>query len=96
MKTTIRQLELDKFNNIMEDFTGQFNIRDNSKDLISKQIALLKEAGELIGESYYKAQIDQSKKQLELLEAEKAQLVNQMADSVGSGRVNLMPSPTVM
>lgn len=87
LKTTIRQLELDKFNNIMEDFTDRFNIRDNSKDLISKKIDLLKEAGELIGESYYKAQIDQSKKQLELLEAEKAQRVNQMVDAVGSGRV---------
>ena len=91
LKKEIRQLELEKFNNIMEDFNDQFNLRDDSKDLISKQIDLLKEAGELIGGSFYKAQIDQSQKQLELLENEKAQLVNQMSSAISSGRVKCCP-----
>lgn len=91
LKTTIRQLELEKFNNIMDDFSNQFDLRGDSKNLISKQIDLLKEAGELIGESFYTAQINQSKKQLELLENEKAQLVNQMSSAIGSGRVNCCP-----
>ena len=69
---------LDKFNNIMEDFKNQFDFHEDGKGLISKQIDLLKEAGQLIGESFFTAQIDQSKKQLELLENEKAQLVGQM------------------
>jgi hypothetical protein len=56
----------------------------------------LKEAGELIGESFFKAQIDQSQKQLGLLENEKAQLVKQMESAISSGRVKLLPSPTVM
>lgn len=71
LRTSIRQLELDKFNHIMEDFQNQFDIRESGKDLISKQIDLLKEAGQLIGESFFTAQIDQSKKQLSLLEEEK-------------------------
>ena len=96
LKKEIRQLELDKFNNIMDDFSNQFNLRGNSKDMISKQIDLLKEAGELIGESFFKAQIDQSQKQLGLLENEKAQLVKQMESAISSGRVKLLPSPTVM
>lgn len=87
LKKEIRQLELDKFNNIMDDFSNQFNLRGNSKDMISKQIDLLKEAGELIGESFFKAQIDQSQKQLGLLENEKAQLVKQMESAISSGRV---------
>ena len=87
LQKAIRQLELDKFNNIMDDFQDQFNLRGDSKDLISKQIDLLKEAGELIGESFFTAQIDQSKKQLELLENEKAQLVNQMSSAISSGRI---------
>nr|WP_304577234.1 phage tail tape measure protein [uncultured Acetatifactor sp.] len=87
LKKEIRQLELDKFNNIMDDFSNQFNLRGNSKDMISKQIDLLKEAGELIGESFFKAQIDQSQKQLGLLENEKAQLVNQMSSAISSGRI---------
>ena len=91
LQKEIRQLELQKFNNIMEDFNNQFNLRGDSKNLISKQIDLLKEAGELIGESFFTAQIDQSKKQLELLENEKAQLVNQMSSAINSGRVNCCP-----
>ena len=91
LQKEIRQLELEKFNNIMEDFNDQFDLRGNSKDLISKQMDLLKEAGELIGESFFNAQIDQSQKQLGLLEAEKAQLVNQMASAVSSGRVRCCP-----
>ena len=87
LRTAIRQLELEKFNNIMEEFSNQFNLREDGKDLIEKQAALLKEAGELIGESFFTAQIDQSKKQLELLEEEKTKLVEQMASAVSSGRV---------
>ena len=88
LKTAIRQLELEKFNNIVEDFTNQFDLREDGKDLVSKQMALLKEAGELIGESFFNTQIDQSKKQLELLEAEKAKLVEQMESALASGRVD--------
>lgn len=87
LKKEISQLELEKFNNIMNDFKSQFSLRSDSKNLISKQVDLLKEAGELIGKSFFTAQIDQSKKQLELLEAEKAQLVNQMSSAIGSGRI---------
>ena len=91
LQKEIRQLELEKFNNIMDDFQNQFDLRGDSKDLISKQIDLLKEAGELVGESFFTAQIDQSKKQLELLENEKAQLVEQMSSAISSGRVNCCP-----
>ena len=93
LKTAIRQLELEKFNNIVEEFTNQFDLREDGKDLISKQIALLKEAGELIGESFFNKQIEQSKKQLELLEAEKAKLVEQMKSALASGRVDRCPLP---
>ena len=93
LKTAIRQLELEKFNNIVEDFTNQFDLREDGKDLVSKQMALLKEAGELIGESFFNTQIDQSKKQLELLEAEKARLVEQMESALASGRVDRCPLP---
>ena len=87
LRKAIRQLELEKFNNIMEDFNNQFDLREDGKDLITKQIDLLKEAGQLIGESFFTTQIDQSQKQLELLENEKKQLVDQMSVSISSGRV---------
>jgi len=87
LRTAIRQLELDKFNHIMDDFQNQFDLRAGGKDLISKQIDLLKEAGQFIGESFFTAQIDQTKKQLSLLEEEKKQLAAQMSSAVGSGKV---------
>ena len=87
LKTQIRQLELQKFNNIVEDFTNQFDIHGDAIDLISKQIGLLEEAGQLIGESFYTKQIEQSKKQLNTLEAEKTRLVEQMNEALTSGRV---------
>ena len=88
LRTAIRQLELEKFNNIMEEFSNQFDLREDGKNLVSKQIDLLKEAGNLIGESFFTTQIDQSKKQLALLEEEKAKLVEQMSSAVSSGRVD--------
>jgi len=89
LKEAIRDLELEKFNNIMEDFANQFDLREDSKDLISKQIDLLKEAGQLIGESFYSSQIEQTKKQLALLEEEKAQLTKQLTSALSSGRIEV-------
>lgn len=87
LKTQIRQLELQKFNNIVEDFTNQFDIHGDAVDLIDKQIGLLEEAGQLIGESFYSKQIEQSEKQLNVLEAEKRRLVEQMNEALTSGRI---------
>lgn len=87
LKETIRQLELEKFNNIIDDFTNQFDIREDANSLIDKQIALFEEAGQLIGESFYTAQIDQAQKQLAILEEEKTKLAEQMTSSLSSGRI---------
>ena len=92
LQQVLEDLELQKFTNIIEDFNNQFDIRENSKDLLDKQIDLFKEAGMLVGSSLYDAQIDQSQKQLELLEQEKAKLVEQMNSALASGRVNLCPA----
>ena len=86
LKEAIRKLELQKFNNIVEDFTNQFDLRQTGGiDLIQKQIELLKEAGQLIGESFYQKQIEQSQKQLEILEREKEALVAQMNEALSNG-----------
>lgn len=91
LKAQIRQLELQKFNNIVEDFTNQFDIHGDAIDLIDKQIGLLEEAGQLIGESFYTKQIEQSEKQLNVLEAEKKRLVEQLNEALTSGRVKCCP-----
>ena len=87
LQTQLRQLELDKFNHIVQDFTDQFDLRDNTKGLIDKQIALFEEAGQLVGKAFYEQQISQTQKQLSLLETEKVQLVNQLNTALASGRI---------
>ena len=87
LETQLRQLELDKFNHIVQDFTDQFDLRDSAKGLIDKQISLFEEAGQLVGKAFYEEQIGQTQKQLSLLENEKAQLVNQLNSALGSGRI---------
>lgn len=92
LKETIRQLELDKFNNIIEDFTNQFDISSNAQDLINKQIDLFKEAGELIGKGFYEGLIKESEGQLSILQQEKTKLVEQLNSAIDSGRVNCCPA----
>lgn len=92
LKETIAQLELEKFNNISEDFSNQFDIRDNTKSLIDKQIKLLEEKDSIDYGGFYKAQIFQTEQQLELLNKEKQALTEQMNESVTSGWVNLCPT----
>lgn len=87
LKQALEDLELDKFNNIVDDFTNQFNIRDNSKDLIDKQIDLFKEASQMIGQGFYKGLINESEGQLAILQQEKAKLVAQMNSALDSGNV---------
>lgn len=87
LQKQIRELELAKFNNIVDDFTDQFDLRENSKELIDAQIGLLEESGELVGEAYYSQQIAQSQKQLEILETQKAAMVKQLSEAIASGRI---------
>lgn len=56
----MRQLELDKFNHVVQDFTDQFDLRDSAKGLIDKQISLFEEAGQLVGKAFYEEQIGQT------------------------------------
>lgn len=86
LREAIRQLELKKFQNVMKDFTDQFDLRQSAGiDLISKQIDLLKEAGQLVGESFYTKQIEQANKQLDILNREQEALVKQLNEALSKG-----------
>ncbi len=91
LKNTIRDLMALKFSNIKEDFSNQFDIRDNTKSLIDKQISLLEEMDSIDYGGFYKAQISQTGQQLEILNKEKQALTEQMNESVTSGWVKLCP-----
>lgn len=88
LKTQIRQLELQKFNNIADDFADQFDLRDSGKDLFKKEIDLIEKSNRVVSDSLYKAQIDQTQKQLEILHKEKTALADQMASALKSGNID--------
>ena len=86
LKEAIRKLELDKFNNILEDFNNQIDLRESSGiDLISKQIDLLKEAGQLIGKSFYEKQKQLTQRNIDTLEEAKDRLAQQMNEALDRG-----------
>ncbi len=87
LKDTLRALELEKFNNLINDFTTQYDLHETANTLIGKQITLLKEAGLSVGEAFYTAQAGQAKKQLGLLEEEKDALIHQLAAALSSGHI---------
>jgi len=87
LKEELRDLELEKFNNIIEDFTNQFDLFGESIDLIEQQIGFLESAGQIIPESFYTTQIEQTQKQLSTLEAQKSALITQLQSSLASGLI---------
>lgn len=87
LKTELRQLELDKFKNIVEDYTNRTDIFENSQDLINKQIDLFEEAGQVIGEGFYTSLIDEENKKLSLLNEEQQKLVQEMSDGISNGTI---------
>jgi len=87
LKETLRDLALDKFNNIVQDFTDEFELIGSASSFIDKQISLFEEAGQIIGKGFYEAQIEVSRKQRNLLEKEKAELINDLSSSIANGYI---------
>lgn len=89
LKKAMRELELEKFNAVVEEFSEKTDIRDTGIDNISKQIALLEEAGAVVGKSLYEEQKEQANKKLQELQQEKEALVAQLNDSISSGNLEV-------
>ena len=87
LQKEMRQLELSKFNNIIDQYTDMFDIRGNVSDNIQKQIDLLEAAGEMVGDAYYESLIQQTAKQIEILNQEKADLSKQLASALSTNRI---------
>lgn len=83
----IREIELSKFNNIVDEYTEKFELFSKATDNINKQIDLFEEAGQVIGEAFYDAQKQNSQKQLNILEEEKNKLVQQLNNSLSSNKI---------
>ena len=83
----LREIELSKFNNIVDEYTDKTELFTKATDNINKQIDLFEEAGQIIGEGFYDAQKQNSQRQLNLLEEEKSRLVKQLNESLSSGKI---------
>ena len=83
----LEQLEIDKFNRVAEHFSELSGVLDDSNGLINKHISLIKESGQVVSDSLYKAQIKQTEKQLEILNQEKIDLESQLSKALESGYI---------
>ena len=87
LKTTLRQLQLEKFTNIAEDFADQFDIVKNTISNIQAQISLVSASGNFVGEGYYSELINQAYKQIDVLNAKKNSLASQLSSALSSGQI---------
>lgn len=87
LKETLRDLALDKFNNIVQNYTDQFDLIESASNLIDKQISVFDEAGQVVGKAFYESQIKYSQEQKVLLEKEKSDLIKELSSSISSGLI---------
>lgn len=86
LREALRQLELQKFNNIAQDFQELFDVRNTQIDLISKAITLFETSRDkTVGRAFYDESIEQTEKQLTDLYAKHTALSKQMTKAIDAG-----------
>lgn len=86
LREELRQLELQKFKNVAQDFQELFDVRKTQIDLISKAISLFETARDKkVGRAFYDESIEQTEKQLNSLLEKRTALTNQMSSAIASG-----------
>ena len=85
LREALRQLELEKFNNIIQDFEEITDVRSYAVDMLSKQIDLFEASGKIVGRGLYDESIEQTEKQLAKLYEERAAAVEQANKAVANG-----------
>lgn len=84
LNAELRQIELNKFNNIVDDYTNQFDLLGQGIENIDAQIGLIEEKGEIVPESFYRQQQSLYNQQLSTLEAQRAAMENQLESVIGT------------
>ncbi len=85
MNNTIKELEVEKFENLAEYFDDSIDVLDNTNTMLEKEISLLEESGQIVDESLYEAQITNEEQKLALLKHKQEVLTTQLANSLSSG-----------
>lgn len=84
-KNAIVQLYVDAFNRESSRYTNQIALRQKAISALEKQISVIQSAGNLAGTAFFEQQIEQNRKSLEMLQAERQELMRRMSDATANG-----------
>lgn len=85
LKQTLKDLEVDKFNNIKDDFDSMYSILDKNKSKIKDVVSLLETQGQNVGQGFYEELITETKSQIQILKEERDTLTSQMTSALRNG-----------
>lgn len=85
LKQTLKDLEVDKFNNIKDDFDSMYNILDKNKSKIKDVVSLLETQEQNVGQGFYEELITETKSQIQILKEERDTLTSQMTSALRNG-----------
>lgn len=85
LKQTLKDLEVDKFNNIKDDFDSMYGILDKNKSKIKDVVSLLETQEQNVGQGFYEELITETKSQIQILKEERDTLTSQMASALRNG-----------
>lgn len=85
LKQTLKDLEVDKFNNIKDDFDSMYGILDKNKSKIKDVISLLETQEQNVGQGFYEELITETKSQIQILKEERDTLTSQMTSALRNG-----------
>lgn len=85
LKQTLKDLEVDKFNNIKDDFNSMYNILDKNKSKIKDVVSLLETQEQNVGQGFYEELITETKSQIQILKEERDTLTSQMTSALRNG-----------
>ena len=87
LNETIRQLSLEKFNNIGTQFDNESSLIGTSLDMIQSQISLYETAGELVGEAFYQGMIDIKSNQKSVLQSKLSAQMQSLTEDLANGNI---------
>lgn len=85
LQQTLKDLQVDKFNNIKDEFDDLSGIINTNKSQIKDVIDLLETQGKTVGSNFYETLISQTNTQIGLLQEERNRLNEQMNSALANG-----------
>ena len=84
-KNAIIQLYVDAFDREAKRYSNQIALRQKAIDALERQISVVASAGNVAGREYYDRQIEQTGKQIVMLEEERRELERRLSAAIDNG-----------